>query len=502
MPPNRRLITFLFQPLINFSHWSLTQALVAVIVTITLLHALRIFLMSTVAPIVLNCPTETSNLSALVRLASIAAIPILVLVQCTSYSLFKKMLNTDPPSKTSFLVVSILITPIHALLSAYVLYGPTLSPHQFFCSVPTSLIPPYNAMHAPVLSALIYVPFYCLTVFQLRIFSAPPSPFPQSVFRRALSIIPQALFTVSIPAIPTSLFALAIALITRPPRSLYASIVLTVTRSTAAVCASVAAALPHALLRLADVFRGDTHSSVTSSEQKEAAAREIVSKPSTQEDIRNAVITLCRAPQSSMLPFPPFGDPSGRQWRNALEATLFPLANVCTQVRGMRHSVSSTIRAQPVAPITRLPVSDSVIQEAIAVGRILPIIFEASVQHDSFGVALPTLPYVLSMLVLAHDGLRTVLSSTDGVKYMSYFPVLSNLKLHPSLSKMIVAIDNFIEKRSQLAALRTLKDVLSVTIYRLSFVFQEEVRRFVDGREPGWDDQATEALRPFIMFQV
>lgn len=535
---SRWLLPSLLQPLASMSRSCATQVVVAVTTTILFFHLLRVTLMAMLAtPLILSCPTTDipASLSPLTRLATLAVVPVLMLSHYASYSLLERFLHVYPPSRRMFLALSLFVTPVHALLSAYVLYGPTLSPHQFFCTMPTSLVPATNALHAPVITALIYTPFFHLTVFHLRIYSAPPSAFPQSTARRLMfSIIPQALLTVIIPAIPTALFALGIALGTRPPRaSLYMSIVLTISRTVAALCAAMATVLPHSLLRLTTWDGGlfdDTttaaagHQSMSSaattrSDHEEAIARGVMmsagagASAASPQLIRRAVITLCRAPPSRMLPFPPFGDPSGRQWRGALEATLWPLGLVATHVHGIRHPTNNTLRAQPPIVVNApLPVPDSTIQEAIAVARILPIVFEASVQHDSFGVALPTLPIVLSMLVLLHQWLCTAIS-TDGEAagsesgssrslLSSLFPVLRIFSMHPSLGKWIAAIDDMIEKRSQLAALRTLKDVVSVSVYRLSFVFQEEVRRFVDGREPGWDDQATEALRPFIQFQV
>lgn len=538
---NRWLLSSLLQPLASMSRSCATQVVIAVTTTILFFHLLRVMVMSMVAtPLILSCPTTDipGSLSPLTRMATLAVVPVLMLSHYASYSLLERFLHVYPPSRRMFLALSLFVTPIHALLSAYVLYGPTLSPHQFFCTMPTSLVPASNALHTPVITALIYTPFFHVTLFHLRIYSAPPSAFPQSTARRLLlSIIPQALLTVIIPAIPTALSALGIALSTRPPRaSLYMSIMLTMSRTVAALCAVMATVLPHSLLRLTTWDGGlfdDTTTGVpghhsmsstatTRSDHEEAIARDVMMSAgagtsggtASPQLIRRAVLTLCRAPQSRMLPFPPFGDPSGRQWRGALEATLWPLGLVATHVHGIRHPTNHNLRAQqpPIVVNAPLAVPDAVVQEAVAVARILPVLFEASVQHDSFGVALPTLPIVLSMLVLLHQGLCTAISadgetSASGTapsrsSLSSLFPILRVFSMHPSLGKWIATVDDMIEKRSQLAALRTLKDVVSVSVYRLSFVFQEEVRRFVDGREPGWDDQATDALRPFIQFQV
>lgn len=531
------LLPSLLQPLASMSRSCATQVVITVTTTILFFHLLRVTLMSIFAtPLILSCPTSDipASLSPLTRLATLAVVPVLILSHYASYSLLERFLHVYPPSRRMFLALSLFVTPIHALLSAYVLYGPTLSPHQFFCTMPTSLVPATNALHAPVITALIYTPFFHLTVFHLRIYSAPPSAFPQSTVRRLmLSVIPQALLTVIVPAIPTVLFALGVALGTRPPRaSLYMSILLTISRTVAAVCAAMATVLPHSLLRLTTWDGGlfdDTavagrqsmsSTATTGSDHEEASARDVMmsagaggTSAASPQLIRRAVITLCRAPRSRMLPFPPFGDPSGRQWRGALEATLWPLALVGSHVQGIRHPTNNTLRAQPPIVVKApLPVPDATIQEAIAVARILPNVFEASVKHDSFGVALPTLPVVLSMLALLHQGLCTAIS-TDGEasgsvtssrssSLSSLFPILRIFSMYPALGKWIGVVDDMIEKRSQLAALRTLKDVVSVSVYRLSFVFQEEVRRFVDGREPGWNVESTEALRPFIQFQV
>lgn len=503
LSPLHRLLHTAIDPFVNFAQSSAIRVFLAVLVTIVLLHVMRMVLMKSIGTLFLNCSAVPPSLSSFSRFISISLIPLLVTVQLGSHFLLTKALDASPPANRAFFFISLFTTPIHALLSAYILYGPSLAPHQFFCSVPTSLLPSRNALHTPVLTAVVYVPFLYMTVFYLGIYSVPPSPFSKSTFRRLLSSIPQAIITTSIPAIPTILIAVIIAILTRPPRSFYASMVLTGSRTAAAVCATVAAVLPHALLRFSQGVRADNCSTSNWGVDDEETARETLKTAPSAAAVRGALVTLCRAPRVRMLPFPPFGDPSGRQWRITLDAALAPLVMVTSYIRDARRPSNATIDANAFVASTALAISNSALQEAIAVARILPTAFEMSVHHDQFGVTLPTLPYALALLVLLHDGLTSTVSSHCGANPTSWL-FTGDRSSGPGdvFKKIINHVNKMVEQRSQMAALRALKDVIVVCVYRLCYDFQEEVSRFVEGHEPGWDVEATEALRPFLRFEV
>lgn len=71
-----------------------------------------------------------------------------------------------------FLALPLFVTPIDALLSVYVLYGPTFSLSQILYTMLTSLLLGCNELHEPVTTELIYIPLFVLTVFHLCIWSA------------------------------------------------------------------------------------------------------------------------------------------------------------------------------------------------------------------------------------------------------------------------------------------------------------------------------------------
>lgn len=507
----RRALHGLIEPFMSFAHSSSLQIFIAVAVALLIAHVLRAFLMSTLGVLFLRCDVKPPALSSAVSLLSAPLFAMLVAIQVATHFIFSRSLRDTPPAKGTFLFVAMVTIPIHALVFAYLLYGPTLSPHQFFCTAPDSVVPARNAVHMITATAFLYAPALCACVFYLRAYSPPPFPFARSATRRVLAALPHALGVVSLPALPVIPFAIAIAAATRPTRPLYESLLLMMARTGGAIYATVAASLPHALLRVAEATRGG-HGGVGDGMMGigtggDAAARDaLVSAPSAAA-VRHALVALCSAPRAHMLPFSPFTDPSGRQWRVALDAALAPAASVLSRVHGVRHAPHAALHTGMMAggvprSDTTLTVSDSTLREAAAVARVLPAAFEASVQHDAFGVVLPTLPHALALLVLLHEGLCTAIAAYGDASRSSWLFSTRYAGVAGLIQAVAASFADSVDRRSQLAALRSLKDVVSVCVYRLVFVFKEEVFRFTEGHEPGWDTQATEALRPFTLFEV
>lgn len=505
-PSLRRAVYLLFDPFISFAHSSLLQVCVAVVVTLSLLHVVRIFLMSTMGSFFLSCATNPPALSTTIRIVSFFMVPLLVLMQLASHFVLSRAIHNSPPAKGAFLAVALFSFPIHAIISAYLLYGPSLAPHRFFCSAPISVFPLRGVLHTPVITALAYVPALYACVFYLRAFSPPPFPFARSALRRAFVALPHAIAVAALPALPASLVAFAIATATRPPRPMYASLVLTAARAAAAVASVFAAALPQALLHVASGVRGGCTNIADGGPVADGVAREALVTTSSAASMRSALVALCRAPRTRMLPFPPFEDPSGRQWRVALDAALAPIALVAARLRATRRVDQMSLHPPGVvvAPSSKglhLDLSDVTLYEAAAVTSVLPAAFEASVCHDQFGVALPTLPHALALLVLLHEDLSESIVARGEVVRPT-FPLNLPRGLMGFAQEAMSWVADTVERRSQLSSLKSLKDIVAVCVYRLAFVFREEVGRFVEGREPSWDVQATEALRPFLGFDV
>lgn len=173
---------------------------------------------------------------------------------------------------------------------------------------------------------------------------------------------------------------------------------------------------------------------------------------------------------------------------------------------------------------------DDAIREAMAVVKVLPSVLDASVTHDGYGVVLSTIPYVLSLLVRLHAGLEALVKIKGGVADIDGLGTTAGW-LAPGgdgaggspgglgtgmdavrnegdgmvrrvSERMLRAVVEEMGMRGQMRMVVGLKDVVTVCVYRVTYAFREVVKRLVDGREAGWDAEATAGLRPFVAFDA
>lgn len=419
-------------------------------------------------------------------------------MQLATHFILSSALKATPPRKAIFFSVALFTTPLHALGFAYLLYGPSLSPYQFFCAVPP-ILPTRNALHTPVLTAFFFIPVLYFLIFYLRLHTALPYPFPRSRLRQSLAAIPQALALSAIPGLVVLPLSLLTALLSRPPRSTYASILLTSARALSAVNATIAAILPHLLVHFSSL---NQVASATIFDKAGLESHPSLASATTSDEARNALVLAASGRIEDLKQFAPFSDPSGRFWRSTLEAALAPLIELLSAIRappapnGMAGNTNLIL--SPKYGQSRgihLNVADNVLRQTIPVVRALPTVLEASVKYDSFGVVLSTVPTTLSLLLAVHDGLRTLLGDSGGPS--SGFALESAGRF--SLFKWL---EQRAADQSQARVLWALKDAIAVCIYRVTCTFREQIVSLVEGREVGWDTQATDALRPFLDFHA
>lgn len=490
------LLNPVLAPFLSFAPTAVVDVFVATVITLCLFHLFRFFAMATFGNVLLSCSTELPRLSFSVTVFSfLLFFPLLVILLATHFIL-STSLNATPPRKAIYFSVALFTTPLHALGFAYLLYGPSLSPYQFFCSAPSSLLPTRNSLHTPVLSAFTFIPFLYIFIFHLRLHTALPYPFPRSRVSLSLAAVPQALILAAIPGLLVLPVSLITAFVSRPPRSTYASILLTLSRAIAAVHASTAAILPHLLLHFSTLNRT---AAATFGEHNSDEAHVVMSSADTPERARIALIVASSGKIDDLKQFAPFADPSGRMWRATLEATLSPFLALLTALRSQHSYTGAPFQStlfmsvktqEPSSKAAILNVPEVSLRESIPVLRALAVVLEASVKHDSFGVVLPTVPTTLSLLLAIHEGLCDFLSISNG----------AGVAQKPYTHSILRPLERWVAGRSQERLLWALKDSVVVCIYRVTYTFREQIASLVDGREVGWEPEATEALRPFIEF--
>lgn len=485
----------------SFAPTAVIDVSVATFVTLFLLNLIRMIAMATFGKLLLRCPTDTPRLSIVVTIISCLVLVPLIVMQLATHFILSSALKATPPRKAIFLSVALFTTPLHALGFAYLLYGPSLAPYQFFCSVPPSILPTRNALHTPVLTAFFFIPVLYFLIFYLRLHTALPYPFPRSRLRQSMAAIPQALILSTIPGLLVLPLSLLTALLSRPPRSTYSSILLTSARAFAAVNATVAAVLPHLLLHFSSL---NQTASATILDKSGVETQPSLASATNPDEARSALVLAASGRIDDLKHFAPFSDPSGRFWRTTLEAALAPLIAILSAIRassaqsGTAGDANLFVSGNYGILSSRgvcLDVAENVLRETIPVVRALPTVLEASVKYDSFGVVLSTVPTTLSLLLAIHNGLSAILGISKGPHADSALKPTHSFSLFRWMEQ--TATD-----QSQARVLWALKDVIAVCIYRVTCTFREQIISLVEGREAGWDAQATEALRPFIDFLV
>lgn len=499
--PLYKLFRPLLAPFLSFAPTAVVDVTAATLVTLLLLHFVRMIAMATFGNLFLHCPTDTPRLSFVVTIASCVLLVPLIVMQLATHFILSSALKATPPRKAIFFSVALFTTPLHALGFAYLLYGPSLSQYQFFCAVPPSIFPTRNALHTPVLTAFFFMPVLYFLIFYLRLHTALPYPFPRSRLRQSLAAIPQALAISAIPGLAVLPLSLLTALLSRPPRPTYASILLTAARAFSAVNATIAAVLPHMLVHFSSL---NHMASATIFDKASLEARPSLAQATNPDEARSALVLAASGRVEDLKHFAPFSDPSGRFWRTTLEAALAPLIDLLSAIRapsannGMGGESNLFLAHNYGVSSSRgicLNVSDAVLRETIPVVRALPTVLEASVKYDSFGVVLSTIPTTLSLLLAVHNGLCTILGDSGESLSGSAFQSVGRISLFKWLEQR--AVD-----QSQARVLWALQDAISVCIYRVTCTFREQIVSLVEGREVGWDAQATDALRPFLDFHA
>lgn len=515
------IIRCVVSPFLSLSHTSLLQICVATFVTLLIFHTTRIVFLSTVGTFLHSCSTNIPRLSSAISFLCFVLMFPLIATLLASHSLMSTAVDASPPSRTFYFVIALIATPLQAIAFAYLLYGPSLSPHQLFCSTPSSFFPSRSEIQVPLITALCYPFVLYAIVFHLRFHTSLSHPFPRSTLRCMLSCIPNGLILAVLPTLPLTPITFLAAFLTRPERPFYTTVLITFSRTLAALSVTAAAMLPHTLVHFYEVGRTspctDTIDGLESSISFGGIeAMRTALSTAQRPAVREAFVEMARMPERMMQAFPPFTDPTSRLWRSTLDSVLAPLLEIATDLRTISPRATQgtlflqdqgigsgsgggggvglpALRSTTVIPELR----EVSLHEAIPLTQVLANVFEASVKYDSYGVVLPTLAHTLALLVLLHDGLCSTLQY-DGHQDISGRVDGIGQNLKGSMMWMLEAVD----RRSQTRALAALKDAVSICVYRIVYSFRDQVVRFVEGREVGWDPQANTALRPFLEFSA